>query len=83
MGILDGKKRNIVLPAHDKIEAPIIEKKSAQVLSVSGNMANVMDMETYETFELEIPEELQGQVSEGAEILYWMLVGTKVMKQLK
>ena len=83
VGILDGKKRNIVLPAHDKIEAPIIEKKSAQVLSVSGNMANVMDMETYETFELEIPEELQGQVSEGAEILYWMLVGTKVMKQLK
>ncbi|MEK6901184.1 MAG: translation initiation factor IF-5A [Nanoarchaeota archaeon] len=83
VGILDGKKRNIVLPAHDKIEAPIIEKKSAQVLSVSGNMANVMDMETYETFELEIPEELQGQVQGGAEILYWMLVGIKVMKQLK
>ena len=28
VGILDGKKRNIVLPAHDKIAAPIIEKKS-------------------------------------------------------
>ncbi len=83
VGILDGKKRNIVLPAHDKIEAPIIEKKSAQVLSVSGNIANVMDTETYETFELEIPEELRGQVTEGVEILYWMLVGTKVMKQVK
>jgi len=39
-----------------------IEKKTAQVLSIQGNTANVMDSETYETFDLEIPEELKGQV---------------------
>ena len=33
VGILDGKKRNVVMPGHDKVEAPIIEKKTAQVLS--------------------------------------------------
>ena len=44
-GILDGKKRNLIMPGHDKVEAPIIEKKTAQVLSVSGNKANEMDME--------------------------------------
>ncbi len=83
VGILDGKKRNVVMPGHDKVEAPIIEKKSAQVLSVSGNKANVMDTATYETFEMEIPEELQGQVKDGIEVLYWELMGTKVMKQVK
>ena len=29
VGILDGKKRQLVMPGHDKVEAPIIEKKSA------------------------------------------------------
>ena len=83
VGLLDGKKRNIIMPSHDKVEAPIIEKKSAQVLSISGNMANVMDVETYETFDLDIPEELQAEVKEGVEVLYWLLMGTKVMKQGK
>ncbi|MDP3698616.1 MAG: translation initiation factor IF-5A [Nanoarchaeota archaeon] len=83
VGILDGKKRQMVLPGHDKVEAPIIEKKSAQILSVNGNMANVMDMETYETFDMEIPEELKEEVKEGKEVLYWTIMGAKVMKQVK
>ncbi len=83
VGILDGKKRQLVMPGHDKVEAPIIEKKSAQILSVTGNSANVMDMETYETFDMEIPEELAGEVKEGKEVLYWTIMGAKVMKQIK
>jgi translation initiation factor 5A len=83
VGLLDGKKRNLVMPGHDKVEAPIIEKKNAQVLSISGNIANVMEMETYETFDLEIPEELKSEVKEGSEVLYWGLMGIKVMKQVK
>ncbi len=83
VGLLDDKKRNLVMPGHDKVEAPIIEKKNAQILSVSGNNANVMDTESYETFDLEIPEELKADVSEGKEVLYWVLMGTKVMKQVK
>jgi translation initiation factor 5A len=83
VGILDDKKRNIVMPGHDKVEVPIIEKKTAQVLSISGNMASVMDSETYETFELEVPEELKTTVKEGVEVLYWIIMDQKVMKQLK
>ncbi len=83
VGLLDGKKRNLMMPGHDKVEAPIIEKKNAQVLSITGNMANVMDSESYETFDLEIPEELKEKISEGVEVLYWTLMGTKVMKQVK
>ncbi len=83
VGILDGKKRQMVLPGHDKVEAPIIEKKSAQILSVAGDKANVMDTETYETFDMDIPEELKGDVVEGKEVLYWTIMGAKVMKQVK
>ncbi|PIN73484.1 translation initiation factor IF-5A [Candidatus Woesearchaeota archaeon CG10_big_fil_rev_8_21_14_0_10_45_16] len=83
VGMLDGKKRNLVIPGHDKVEAPIVEKKSAQVLSVSGKNASVMDMDTYETFEMEIPEELTAEIKEGVEVLYWTIMGMKVMKQVK
>ncbi|MBI4981064.1 translation initiation factor IF-5A [Candidatus Woesearchaeota archaeon] len=84
VGLLDGKKRNLVLPGHDKVEAPIIEKKNAQILSIlPGNKANVMDSATYETFEMDIPEELQAELKEGMEVLYWEIMGTKVMKQIK
>ncbi len=83
VGLIDGKKRVVVMPGHDNVEVPIIEKKTAQILSVAGNTANVMDTESYETFDLEIPEELKSEVSEGKTVLYWDILGDKVMKQVK
>ncbi len=83
VGILDGKKRNLVLPGHDNVEVPMIGKKTAQVLSVNGNFANVMDAETFETFDMEIPEELKDSCVEGCNILYWDIMGQNVMKQVK
>ena len=83
VGIIDGKKRIIVGPGHDNIEIPIVEKKTAQVLSMQDSKANVMDSETYETFDLEIPEELKGELVEGCNILYWVILNEKVMKQVK
>ena len=83
VGLIDGKKRNTVMPGHDKVEVPIVEKKNAQVLSISGKQANVMDSETYETFDMEIPDELKGEVTEGCTVLYWTLMGQKIMKQVK
>ena len=83
VGLLDDKKRVIVAPGHDYIDAPIIEKKSAQVLSVQGDVANVMESETYETFDLKIPEELMGEVVEGSNVMYWVILNDKVLKQVK
>ncbi|MGM5481307.1 MAG: translation initiation factor IF-5A [Nanobdellota archaeon] len=81
-GMIDGKKRNMVTGDH-QVEAPIIGKKNAQVLSVTGDMVNVMDMETYETFDLPIPEDLKGEVQEGATVVYWEILDDKVIKQVK
>lgn len=82
VGIIDGKKREEVMPGHDNVDVPIVEKKNAQVLSITGNKANIMNLETYETFDLEIPEEMKAEVTEGCTILYWEILDNKVMKQL-
>ena len=83
VGLLDDKKRVVVMPGHDNVETPIIEKKTAQVLAVHGDMVNLMDSETYETFDLKIPDELKGQVTEGGSVLYWNVLGERVLKQMK
>ncbi len=83
IGLIDEKKREIVMPGGDNVEVPIIEKKNAQVLSVSGDIANVMDMESYETFDLKIPDELKGKIVENSQVLYWGIMGEKVMKSVK
>ena len=83
VGLVDGRKRIVVMPGHDSVEVPIIEKRTAQVLNVHGDMANVMDSETYETFDLKIPEELKGQVTDGSSVLYWVFMNDKVIKQVK
>ena len=60
-----GKKKVLVFPGHDKFEVPMIEKKNAQVLSISGAIASLMDSESFENIDLEIPEELQGSIKES------------------
>ncbi len=83
ISIIDGRKIIKVMPTHGNIEVPIIEKEAAQVLSVHGDKATVMDMRTYETFELAIPDELKNDVAEGKQIVYWIILGERVMKQTK
>jgi translation initiation factor 5A len=83
VGMIDGKKREIVMPGHDSIDVPIVEKKTAQVLSIIGDTANVMDGVSFETFDLKIPEELKDQCVEGSNILYWVILNDKLMKQIK
>lgn len=80
IGLIDGQKKIEIHPAGDPMLVPIVEKKNAQVLSVQGDTANVMDNESYETFDIKIPEDLKGQVEEGSQIMYWIIMDQKVIK---
>ena len=42
-----------------------------------------MDMESFETFDLKVPEELKDTAIPNAQVSYWIILGQKVMKQLK
>ncbi|HII15634.1 MAG TPA: translation initiation factor IF-5A [Nanoarchaeota archaeon] len=83
VSIKDGRKVIKVMPGHDNVQIPIVEKKSAQVLSIHEGMANVMDSESYETFDLAIPEELKDKIKEGGQVLYWIVMGEKLLVQPK
>ncbi|MDD5499393.1 MAG: translation initiation factor IF-5A [Candidatus Nanoarchaeia archaeon] len=81
-GVFDGKKRIVAMSGHGRVESPVIDKKNAQVLSISGNKVQVMDMETYETFELDMPldPEVAKKVREGESIIFWEVMGIRQIK---
>ena len=55
-GVFDDKKRSLSQPVDAKVWVPIIERKQGQVVSVSGDDAQVMDLDTYETFTMRMPD---------------------------
>jgi len=81
-GLIDDKKRDLVMP-HGNVDVPIVDKRSAQILSIHEDIANVMDSETYETFDLKIPEELKDKITAGSQVVYWKILDDKIMKQIK
>lgn len=68
VGMFDGSKKTLLKPSHSDVEAPVIAKTKAQVVSISGSNAQLMDMESYETYDLPIPEELRATLKAGAEV---------------
>lgn len=55
-GVFDGQKRSLSQPVDAKIWVPIINRKQGQVVSVeSEDVAQVMDLETYETITIKTP----------------------------
>jgi len=65
-GVFDDKDRHITKPGDTMLMSPDVEKKVGQIVSQEGDIAQVMDMDTYETEEMELPDDLN--VSEGEEI---------------
>jgi translation initiation factor 5A len=77
IGLFDGGKRSVVHPVKHKVQVPMIDKRNAQVLAIMGNEVQLMDMETYETFNVPMDEEVKNQIQPGKEIQYMIAMGRK------
>lgn len=77
MGFFTEQKRNVVSPVDAKIEVPIIEKRSGQIIATMGENVQIMDLESYETFEMPLPKDdkLRSKLESGIEVEYWKLSG--------
>lgn len=76
--VFDGSSHRTKVPGDHKLVAPTINKKTGQVVSKGGGVAQVMDMDTYETEDMQLPDDLD--VDEGEEISYWVIQGRKLVK---
>jgi translation initiation factor 5A len=77
VGIFDERKRSVVFPVTHKVQVPLIGKRQAQVVSLSGAEAQLMDLETYEMFSMAVDDEMKGQLSPGGEVQYVDAMGKR------
>ena len=83
--IFTKKDREIVRPTKDKLMSPKVLKKNAQIVSISSSEAQLMDLEDYEYFDVDLPKsgELLDKLEEGAEVEYWKVVGRTLLVSVK
>lgn len=81
VGLFDNQKRSLVKPVNAKVDVPIIDKRVGQVIALMGEEVQLMDLETYETIDLPIPEDLKDEIVEGKEVEYIEAMGKmKIMR---
>jgi translation initiation factor 5A len=77
IGIFDGNKKSVVYPVKHKVQVPIIDKRSAQIVSIMGAEVQLMDLETYEMFHLPITDDVKDDLKPGSEIMYLITMDRK------
>lgn len=82
IGIFDGEKKTLLKPSDADIEVPNIKKRKGQVVSVSGDMAQLMDSETYEVYDIKITSEFSGKLNAGAEVEVIEAMGRKALSRV-
>lgn len=82
IGMFDGQKKSIIKPSSADIEVPVIGKKKAQVVSVAESSVQVMDSDTFEVYDLQIPEDLRGKLEAGKEVEVIVAMGRKALSRV-
>ncbi len=78
IGVFSGQKKTLVAPVDTRVQIPIIEKRLGQILADMGDLLQVMDLETYDTFEVDKPTDdpnLLQKLQPGVTVEYWLIMG--------
>ena len=79
ISVFDGSKHTLVSPVSAGVEVPLIDKRNGQIISMSGKILQIMDLETFEVFETSaVEQDIIDKVRQGGEVEYW-----KVLDRIK
>ncbi|MGC8982312.1 MAG: translation initiation factor IF-5A [Desulfurococcaceae archaeon] len=82
VSLLTKSKKVLVAPVDAQVEVPIVEKRVGQIISDLGDRFQVMDLETFEVFEVPkdtVDETIKDKLSVGIEVEYWQVLGTRII----
>lgn len=80
--IFTGAKKSYMGSVTDKIWVPVMDRRGAQILAVMGDSAQLMDSESFETFDLDIPEELKEEAEAGKDCVYIDSMGRRMLQSI-
>lgn len=79
-GIINQQKKVFVVPGHERFEVPMVDKRKGQVLSISDTVS-VMDLDNFETTDIQCPREIKAELKENDKVEYWDVEGQKIIKR--
>jgi translation initiation factor 5A len=93
VGVFDNNKRSLTIPSGHMVEIPEILKGTAQINFIEDNSINIMDLETYESVDVNWPaeEELKKKIKDLqkdpdkmslAQVEYWQLAGKTLINRV-
>ena len=82
VGVFDGQKRPHVGPVSMQIHVPLIDKRTAQIISMTDSGIQLMDSETFETIDANlVDDEIKDRIQQGLDVEYWKVMDrTKIMR---
>ena len=85
IGLFDDVKRSAVSPVSANVEVPMLEKKTGQVISMTNDTIQLMDLANYEVFDVPntTDAELKSKIQNGVEIEYWRVLGRNKLVRVK
>jgi translation initiation factor 5A len=83
VSIIDNTKKVLTVPSDAQVNIPIIDKKFAQVINVGKDTVQLMDLKTYEFYEVSKPQELADKLAVGMEVEVWEVLGYKFISRIK
>lgn len=85
IGFFDNRKRNVIMPADRMVDVPLIDKRSATVITDMGESYSLMDSETFETYEVPKPtdEEIASKIDLNVAVEVWDVMGQKIIYRVK
>lgn len=81
MGMFDGQKKTLLKPSSADVEAPVVTKKKAQVVSVGDFTTQLMDSDTYEVYEVPLTDEFKGKLKPGTLVEVIEAMGRKALSR--
>ena len=93
VGVFDNNKRSLTIPSGHMVEIPEILKGTAQINFIEDALVNIMDLETYESVDVDWPadEELKKKIKDLqldpgkmslAQVEYWQLAGKTLINRV-
>lgn len=85
ISLFNGRKQSFVSSTDTNITIPIVDKRSAQIVSTSPAGVQLMDLETYQMMDVALPadEEVASKLEAGKDVEYWLIMDRIKIQRVK
>jgi len=80
--LFTGNKKTIMKPSDADCEVPLIERMKGQIVALMGDSVQIMNSDTFETFEMAIPEEFKSEIVAGKNVDYMVAMSRKLITRI-